>query len=85
MMIGILVHGNNHFLVRGLLPDWHCRYSPGSTSVPRSNWSYSAAFSLRSWRISTQGFREQLEWAVVVPGDSEPSPAVTQLPDELSL
>ena len=29
-------------------------------------------------------FRENLEWAVVVPGDGEISPAVTKLLDELS-
>jgi hypothetical protein len=32
----------------------------------------------------TRAFRENLEWAVVVPGDGDPTPAVTQLLQELS-
>lgn len=39
---------------------------------------------LEQWRISSREFRENLEWAVVVPGDGEISPAVRQLLDELS-
>ena len=33
---------------------------------------------LEAWRISTREFREDLEWAVVAPGDGE-SPPVAQL------
>jgi hypothetical protein len=40
--------------------------------------------SLEGWRISTKEFREDLEWAVIVSGNNEISPAVTQLLDELS-
>ena len=39
---------------------------------------------LDPWRIVTREFRENLEWAVVVPGDGDTSPAVTKLLDELS-
>ena len=39
---------------------------------------------LKNWRISSREFRENLEWAVVVPGDGELSPAVALLLDELS-
>jgi hypothetical protein len=77
------VHGDNHFIVRGPLPDrdvaralirhWSI-IQIGETTPP----------SLEEWRISTKEFRENLEWAVIVPGDSETSPAVTQLLDELS-
>jgi hypothetical protein len=82
-MVGILVHGDNHFIVRGSLPD---------RDVARSlirHWSViqigpTTPPSLEEWRISTKEFRENLEWAVIVPGDSETSPAVTQLLDELS-
>ena len=35
------------------------------------------------WTISTREFRENLEWAVVVPGEGEISPAVAKLLDEL--
>jgi hypothetical protein len=82
-MVGILVHGDNHFIVRGPLPDrdvaralirhWSI-IQIGATTPP----------SLEGWRISTKEFREDLEWAMIVPGDSEISPAVTQLLDELS-
>jgi len=36
------------------------------------------------WQIISREFRENLEWAIVVPGDAEISPAVTSLLDELS-
>ena len=40
--------------------------------------------SLQNWSIVTRAFRENLEWAVVVPGDGEITPAVAQLLKELS-
>ena len=82
-MVGILVHGNNHFVVRGPLPD-----RATALALVR-HWSLiqigaTAPQSHRRWRISSQEFRENLEWAVVVPGDGETSPAVAQLLNELS-
>ncbi len=81
--VGILVHGDNHFIVRGPLPDpvealalvrhWTVIHI-GSTTPP----------ALDRWRISSREFRENLEWAVIAPADSEISPAVAQLLDELS-
>jgi hypothetical protein len=41
-------------------------------------------FPLDQWQIVSREFRENLEWAVVVPGDGETSPAVRKLLDELS-
>ena len=38
---------------------------------------------LEGWQIITKEFRENLEWAVIVPGDSATSPAVAQLLAEL--
>lgn len=38
---------------------------------------------LDNWRISTKEFREDLEWAVTVPGEGARNPAVSQLLDEL--
>jgi hypothetical protein len=82
-MVGILVHGANHFIVHGPLPDREvalelCRHwsliQIGSTTPP----------SLDQWHIVSKEFRENLEWAVVVPGDGEISQAVTNLLDELS-
>lgn len=39
---------------------------------------------LKQWTISTREFRENLQWAVIVPGEGARNPAVTQLLDELS-
>jgi hypothetical protein len=82
-MVGILVLGNNHFIVRGPLPDratalalarhWSL-IQIGQTTPP----------ALERWTISTREFRENLQWAVIAPGDSEISPAVAQLLAELS-
>lgn len=82
-MVGILVHGNNHFIVRGPLPDrdvamalarqWSVIQIGATTPPP-----------LRQWHIVSREFRENLKWAVIIPGDDEPSHAVKALLDELS-
>ena len=82
-MVGILVHGNNHFILRGPLPDrataltlvrhWSIIQIGGTTVPP-----------IGTWRISSREFREDLEWAVIVPGDEDASPAVRELLRELS-
>jgi hypothetical protein len=82
-MVGILVHGDNHFIVRGPLPDRNV-----SLALAR-HWSLiqigaTTPPALAGWHVITREFRENLEWAVVVPGDGETSPAVTQLLGELS-
>jgi hypothetical protein len=80
-MIGILVHGDNHFIVVGTCPDRE-----------------QAAFLVRQWsviqigprpvtpgwEIRSKAFREDLGWAVVVPGDEANSPAVLELLGELA-
>ena len=82
-MVGILVHGENHFIVQGPLPAREvalelCRHwsiiQIGSTTPA----------GLEQWRIVSKEFRENLEWAVIVPGDGNISSAVTKLLDELS-
>ena len=82
-MVGILVHGDNHFIVRGPLPDREVAVALvqhwsiiqiGAATPP----------ALDRWRIVSREFRENLEWAVVVPGEGETSPAVAQLLHELS-
>jgi len=40
--------------------------------------------ALKGWRIVTREFRENLEWAIIVPGNEATSPAVTTLLDELA-
>ena len=82
-MVGILVHGGNHFIVRGPLPSRAC-----ALSLAR-HWSLiqigaKTPPGLERWRISTREFREDLEWAVVVEGDGDMTPAVTQLLAELA-
>jgi len=82
-MVGILVHGDNHFIVHGPLPErefalalarhWSLMRI-GATTPPL----------LDPWRIISREFRENLEWAVIVPGDGEIWPAVTVLLDELA-
>ena len=81
-MLGILVQGDNHFIVRGPEPDratalelarqWSVIQIGGSTPA-----------HLAAWRISTREFREDLQWAVIVAGESDHSPAVVQLLNEL--
>ena len=82
-MVGILVHGDNHFIVCGPLPNrdialalirhWSLIQIGATTPPP-----------LDQWHISSRELRENLEWAVSVPGDREISPLVTQLLEELS-
>lgn len=82
-MVGILVHGDNHFILSGPLPD-----EAEALALVR-HWSIiqiggEKSLSFGKWRIRTKEFRENLEWAAVVPGDGETSPAVSQLLAELS-
>lgn len=82
-MLGILVHGDNHFIVRGPMPGcdealalvrhWSI-IQIGAVTPPE----------LAGWTISTKEFRENLEWAVVVEGGGEHSPAVSILLAELA-
>ena len=82
-MVGILVHGDNHFIVRGPLPSREIALELarlwtliriGATTPP----------SLARWQIISNEFRENLQWAVVVPADGDTSPAVVTLLAELS-
>jgi hypothetical protein len=82
-MVGILVHGDNHFIVRGPLPGRNV-----SLALVQ-HWSLIEIGAitpneLTEWRISTSEFRENLEWAVIVPGEAAVSSAVVQLLIELS-
>jgi hypothetical protein len=81
-MVGILVHGNNHFILSGPLPD------EDSAVVLARHWSIiqigeQKSPSLGQWELRANEFRENLQWAVVVPGDRETSPGVSQLLAEL--
>jgi hypothetical protein len=83
MSLGILVHGGNHFIVRGPLP------SREEALRLARHWSIIrigaiTPAELSPWRISTKEFRENLEWAVVAPGEGDHSPAVKKLLAELA-
>jgi hypothetical protein len=82
-MVGILVHGDNHFIVRGPMPD-----REAALALVR-HWSLiqigaTVPPPLERWQIVSREFRENLQWAVVVPGGEEISPAVTRLLGELA-
>ena len=70
-MVGILVHGDNHFIVRGLLPDQEVPLALIRHTGPLSRSGRQRRLRSIDGHISHQEFRENLEWAVVVPGDSE--------------
>ncbi len=83
-MVGILVHGNNHFILSGPSPD------DATALVLVRHWSIiqigeAKSSSFGQWEIKSKEFRENLEWAVVVPGEREVSPGVAQLLGELSV
>jgi hypothetical protein len=82
-MVGILVHGDNHFILSGPEPD-----EAAALALAR-HWSIiqigdQKSLAFEQWQIRTKEFRENLEWAVVVPDDRGISPAVSQLLAELS-
>jgi hypothetical protein len=82
-MVGILVHGDNHFILSGPEPD-----EAAALALAR-HWSIiqigdQKSLSFEQWQIRTKEFRENLEWAVVIPGDKGTSPEVSQLLAELS-
>ena len=82
-MVGILVHGNNHFILSGPLPD-----EAAALALVR-HWSIvqigeAKSSSLGQWQIRSKEFRENLEWAIVVEGGASASDAVTQLLSELA-
>ena len=69
-MVGILVHGDNHFIVNGPLPDREV-----ALALIR-NWSLIQIGavtppSLDQWQIISREFRENLEWAVVLYGGGQ--------------
>jgi hypothetical protein len=98
-MVGILVHGDNHFILSGPSPDdaaalamarhWSIIRISGQISGQVSGQisgqiGAEKSSSFGQWEIRTKEFRENLEWAVVVPGDREISPGVAQLLGELA-
>jgi hypothetical protein len=82
-MAGILVHGDNHFILSGPLPD------DASAIKMARHWSIVQIDGERTlrfgeWEIRTKEFRENLEWAVIVPAESKISEGVLKLLAEIS-
>jgi len=82
-MVGILVHGNNHFILSGPCP------TEGDAMMLARHWSIVQIGEVKSqkferWEIRNKEFRENLEWAVIVPGDRKISPAILELLTELA-
>ena len=81
-MTGILVHGDNHFIVRGTLPS-RLRSIELARHWSRISIGASTPLHLEKWTISIKEFRENLEWAVVLSTGDAIQPDVRQLLDEL--
>jgi hypothetical protein len=82
-IVGILVHGDNHFIVSGPLPDREI------ANALVQQWSLiqigaATSPSFDRWYIVSREFRENLKWAVVVPGEGTMSAAVGALLEEMS-
>jgi hypothetical protein len=81
--VGILVFGDNHFILSGPLPD-----ETAARAMAR-HWSIiqidaPASLTFEKWKIRTKELRENLAWAVIIASESQTSPAVSQLLAELS-
>jgi hypothetical protein len=80
-MLGILVYGDNHFIVAGPRPD-----EVAARALVRQ-WSViqiGGVPPMPGWELRTKAFREDLEWAVVVEGGGSQSPAVVVLLAEMA-
>ena len=80
-MVGILVHGNNHFILSGPAPD-----EAFALALAR-HWSIvqigeTKSPSFGQWEIRSEEFRENLEWAVIVRSLAPSQRAVFHRPNE---
>ena len=82
-MAGILVHGNNHFILSGPRPD-HKETTALLRHFSLIQIGAPVPTALGQWQIRNKEFRENLRWAVIVPGDREASPGVVELLAELA-
>jgi len=82
-MVGILVYGNTHYILSGPRP------TAGEAIAVARNWSVVQIGEAKSqkfekWEIRNKEFRENLEWAVIMPGDRDTSPGVLELLAEIA-
>ena len=83
-MVGILAHGNNHFILSGPPPDDASALALARHFALIQNRREEISHISKSGEIRDKEFRENLEWAVVVEGDRPVSPGVAELLAELS-
>jgi hypothetical protein len=80
--LGILVVGDNHFIVEGPEPD------AAQAQALARQWSIIRIGNpdppIPGWTIRNKAFREDLVWAVIVEDPRPHSPAVAILLDELA-
>lgn len=77
------MHGDNHFILSGPAPD------EASAVAMARHWSIiqiggEKTARFEKWEIRTKEFRENLEWVVIVPCESEISAGVLKLLAEIS-
>jgi len=82
-MVGILVHGNTHFILSGPEPT-EAESIAAARHFALVKIGEPVLHAFEKWEIRNKEFRENLEWAVVVPGDSEVSRAASELLGELA-
>ncbi len=81
-IVGLIVHGDNHFVVSGPAPD-----QATALALVR-HWSLiqigaATPPHLSAWSIISQALRGNLSWVVIVPGVGEISIAIGELLAEL--
>lgn len=84
-MLGLIVCGDNHFLIRAPQP------SAAEAKALVRRWTFPSIDDLLGlsaplpgqYRISTKEFREDITWALVLPSLEPHSPAIAQLLGEL--
>lgn len=87
MSLGLLVYGDNHLILRGLRPTAAEALAIAAhfgLSVARIAPQLDVSGRFAAWQISVSEFRENLNWAVVLPNAATYSPAVSHLLEELA-
>ena len=80
-VLGLLVHGDNHFIVEGPKPTLdEARVLAREWSIIRIGNPPETA----GWKIRGTAFREDLRWAIVLASDRPRSPSAAQLLRELA-
>ncbi len=83
-MVGILVHGNNHFILSGPRPN-EAEALALARHFSLIQIGNQISHSFEKWQIREKEFRENLEWVAIVPGDRETSAGVSELLAELTV